>query len=77
VEYGDYECPQCGVAYPVVKRLQEYLGNRLLFVFRNSPLSEMHPNAEHAAEAAEFAAANSRFWKMHDLLFENQENSRR
>ena len=73
VEYGDYECPMCGRAYPIVKRLQEHLGDRLKFVFRNFPLREIHPYAEHAAETAEFAAADGQFWEMHDLLFENQE----
>jgi protein-disulfide isomerase len=73
VEYGDYQCPVCGQAYPIVKQLQEHLGDQLLFVFRNFPLREIHPNAEHAAEAAEFAAAYGSFWKMHDVLFENQE----
>jgi protein-disulfide isomerase len=72
VEYGDYECSICGATHPTVKRLQEYMGDRLLFVFRNFPLREMHPHAEHAAETAEFAAANGNFWDMHDLLFENQ-----
>ncbi len=74
VEYGDYECPYCGQAYPLVKRLQKHFGAELLFVFRNFPLSEMHPRAEHAAETAEFAAAHGLFWEMHDLLYENQEN---
>jgi len=73
VEYGDYECPSCGSAYPIVKRVQEQFGRRLRFVFRNFPLSEIHPHAESAAETAEFAAAQGRFWEMHDLLFENQE----
>jgi protein-disulfide isomerase len=73
VEYGDYECPHCGRAYPVVKRLQKHFGKRLRFVFRNFPLSEVHPHAESAAEAAEFAGAQGKFWEMHDLLFENQE----
>jgi len=73
VEYGDYECPSCGSAYPIVKRVQENFGKRLRFVFRNFPLSEIHPHAESAAETAEFAAAEGRFWEMHDLLFENQE----
>ena len=73
VEYGDYECPHCGRAYPVVKRLQKHFGKRLGFVFRNFPLSEVHPHAESAAEAAEFAGAQGKFWEMHDLLFENQE----
>jgi protein-disulfide isomerase len=72
VEYGDYECPHCGRAYPIVKRIQKHFGKRLRFVFRNFPLSEMHANAESAAEAAEFAAAHGKFWEMHDLLFENQ-----
>jgi len=74
VEYGDYECPVCGQAYPIVKQLQEHLGDQLLFVFRNFPLREIHPSAEHAAEAAEFAAGYGSFWTMHDLLFENQES---
>jgi len=72
-EYGDYECPYCGETYPIVKQLQEKLGERLRFVFRNFPLSAAHPHAQDAAEAAETAAAQDRFWEMHDLLFENQE----
>ncbi len=63
VEYGDYECPYCGAAFPRVKRIQDELGDNLLFVFRNFPLGEMHPHAEHAVETAEFAAANGRDWK--------------
>lgn len=74
VEYGDYQCPSCGQAYPIVKRLQKHFGKRLAFVFRNFPLSQIHPWAEPAAEAAEFAAAHGKFWEMHDLLYENQEN---
>src|SRR5204862_2039013 len=73
VEYGDYECPCCGQAYPIVKAIQERLGNRLCFAFRNFPLANAHPHAEHAAEAAEAADAQGKFWEMHDLLFENQE----
>jgi protein-disulfide isomerase len=72
VEYGDYECPHCARAYPIVQRVQKHFGSRLRFVFRNFPLSEMHPNAEFAAEVAEFAGANGKFWEMHDRLFENQ-----
>ena len=72
VEYGDYECPHCGRAYPIVKEVQTRLGSKLRFVFRNFPLSESHPHAEHAAEAAETAAAHGRFWEMHDALFEHQ-----
>jgi protein-disulfide isomerase len=72
VEYGDYECPHCGRAYPILKKIQARLGSRLRFVFRNFPLGEMHPHAQHAAEAAEAAAAHNRFWEMHDALFEHQ-----
>jgi len=72
VEYGDYECPYCGQAYPIVKAAQRKLGKRLRFVFRNFPLSEAHPHARHAAEAAEAAADQGKFWEMHDALFENQ-----
>jgi protein-disulfide isomerase len=73
VEYGDYECPHCGRAYPIVKQIQKHFGKRVRFVFRNFPLNEIHPHAEGAAESAEFAAAHRKFWQMHDLLFENQE----
>jgi protein-disulfide isomerase len=73
VEYGDYECPYCGQAYPIVKELQKRLGSQLRFVFRNFPLKEAHPHAEIAAEAAEAASAQGRFWEMHDLLYENQQ----
>ena len=73
VEYGDYECPHCGHAYPIVKSIQHRLGKKLRFVFRNFPLAESHPHARHAAEAAEAAADQGRFWEMHDLLYENQD----
>jgi protein-disulfide isomerase len=73
VEYGDYECPYCGEAYPIVKAIQRRLGQRLCFVFRNFPLSNAHPHAEHAAEAAEAAGVQGKFWEMHDALFVNQE----
>ena len=72
VEYGDYECPYCGSAYPIVQALRRRLGARLRFVFRNFPLAEVHPHARHAAEAAEAAAEQDKFWEMHDALFENQ-----
>lgn len=72
VEYGDYECPSCGHAYPIIKRLQKRFGPSLRFVFRNFPLSKLHPHAQAAAEAAEFAATQGKFWEMHDMLFENQ-----
>jgi protein-disulfide isomerase len=73
VEYGDYQCPYCGQAYSVVKRLQKHFGKRLRFVFRNFPLNQAHQYAEVAAETAEFAAAHGKFWEMHDLLYENQD----
>jgi protein-disulfide isomerase len=72
VEYGDYQCPYCGAAYPIVKEIQKDLGKGLRFVFRNFPLTEMHPYALIAAEAAEAAALQGKFWEMHDLIFENQ-----
>jgi protein-disulfide isomerase len=73
VEYGDYECPHCGHAHPILKRVQKHFGKGLRFVFRNFPLNEMHPHAESAAETAEFAGAHGTFWEMHDGLFENQD----
>ena len=73
LEYGDYECPYCGAAYPIVKQVQEAMGDGLRFVFRNFPISTSHPHAEQAAEAAEAAAAQDQFWPMHDLLYENQQ----
>jgi protein-disulfide isomerase len=74
VEYGDYECPYCGAAYPIIKEIQARMGDRLRFVFRNFPITTSHPHAEHAAEAAEAAATQGRFWEMHDLLYENQQS---
>jgi protein-disulfide isomerase len=73
VEYGDYECPACGAAYPIVKAVQKHFGEKLRFVFRNFPLTKLHPQAESAAEVAEFAAAHARSWEMHDGLYENQD----
>jgi protein-disulfide isomerase len=72
LEYGDYQCPYCGEAYPIVREVQRRLGPRLRFVFRNFPLGNMHPNAPLAAEAAEAAGAQGKFWEMHDMLYENQ-----
>ena len=74
IEYGDYQCPFCGQAYPIVQAIQRQLGPRLRFVFRNFPLTNAHPFAETAAEAAEAAAVQGKFWEMHDLLYENQAN---
>jgi protein-disulfide isomerase len=72
LEYGDFECPFCGQAYPVVRKIQRKLGDSLCFAFRHFPLTNVHPHSEHAAEAAEAANAQGRFWEMHELLFENQ-----
>ena len=72
VEYGDYQCPYCGQAYPIIKALQARFGARLRFVFRNMPLKNAHPQAELAAEAAEAAALQDKFWEMHDMLYEHQ-----
>jgi protein-disulfide isomerase len=72
VEYGDFECPFCGAAYPIVERIRQQLGTNMRFVFRHFPLQESHPHAEHAAEAAEDAGAQGKFWEMHHTLFEHQ-----
>jgi len=74
VEYGDFECPSCGQAYPAVKMLLKRFGDRVRFVFRQFPLVEVHPHAELAAEAAEAAGAQHKFWPVHDLLFEHQQH---
>ncbi len=76
VQYGDYECPYCGAAYPIIKQVQARMGERLRFVFRNFPITASHPHAEQAAEAAEAAATQGSFWPMHDLLYENQRRLR-
>jgi protein-disulfide isomerase len=73
VEYGDYECPYCGQAYIIIKQIQQLLGKNLRFVFRNFPLTQVHPHAQHAAEAAESAGAQRKFWEMHDYLYEHQQ----
>jgi protein-disulfide isomerase len=72
VEYGDYECPHCALAYPIVNQVQLSFSGRIRFVFRHFPLTEVHPHAEIAAESAEFAGAAGLFWDMHDALFQNQ-----
>jgi protein-disulfide isomerase len=76
VQYGDYECPYCGAAYPIIKEVQGRMGARLRFVFRNFPISTSHPHAEQAAEAAEAAATQGKFWEMHDHLYEHQRHLR-
>lgn len=73
VEYGDFECPYCGQAFYVVKQLQQRLGNQMRYVFRNFPLVQIHPYAEQAAEAAEAAGEQGKYWQMFDMLFEHQD----
>jgi protein-disulfide isomerase len=73
VEYGDYQCPHCGSAYPMIKTVQEAMGDNLKFVFRNFPLSDAHPDAFNAAVAAEAAGLQNKFWEIHDIIYENQE----
>lgn len=72
VEYGDYQCPFCAAAQPVVRELMRDFGQDLALVFRHFPLTEVHPQAEVAAESAEFAGAHGAFWGMHEALFANQ-----
>jgi protein-disulfide isomerase len=72
VEYGDYQCPHCLQAYPIMLDLQEHMGERMRLVFRNFPITTIHPDAQNAAEAAEAAGAQGKFWEMHDYLFEHQ-----
>jgi protein-disulfide isomerase len=73
LEYGDYECPFCGEVQPIVREIQRRLGHDLCFAFRHFPLTNVHPHAEHAAEAAEAAAEQGSFWAMHETLFANQD----
>src|SRR5215212_9320253 len=72
VKYGEYECPYCAEAHPVLKELQERVGEQMRFVFRHFPLDSAHPRARRAAQAAEAAASQGRFWEMHELLYERQ-----
>jgi protein-disulfide isomerase len=73
LEYGDYECPFCGAAHAVLKQLLEIMGDEVRLAFRNFPLAQIHPRAQLAAEAAESAALQGRFWEMHDTVFEHQD----
>src|SRR5689334_10568131 len=73
LEYGDYECPYCGLAQPVVAAVRQTLGRRLRFSFRHFPIVSAHPHALHAAEAAEAAGAQGAFWEMHNELFDRQD----
>jgi protein-disulfide isomerase len=72
VMYGDFQCPYCTAAFPIVHRIRDQLAGRLLFAFRHFPLREIHPDAERAAEAAEAAAAQGAFWQMHDRMYESR-----
>jgi protein-disulfide isomerase len=72
VMYGDFQCPYCTAAYPIVRRIRDKLAGRLLFGFRHFPLRDIHPDAERAAEAAEAAAAEGAFWEMHDRMYESK-----
>ncbi len=74
VEYGDYQCPTCGFAYPLIKQLMKQFYGELRFVFRNFPLREVHPYSMTAALAAEAAALQNKFWEMHDIIYENQKD---
>ncbi|HVH38889.1 MAG TPA: thioredoxin domain-containing protein [Gemmatimonadaceae bacterium] len=78
VEYGDYQCPYCRQAHPILRKLRKRFEGRLRFVFRNFPLTRQHPEAQHAAEAAESVAAHAgsdAFWKMHDAIYTHQQDS--
>jgi protein-disulfide isomerase len=72
VEYGDYECPSCLNAVPIMEQVRKTLGNQVRFVFRHFPQSSVHPHASMAAEAAEAAAEQGKFWEMHEALFRHQ-----
>src|SRR5215210_3250669 len=72
VMYGDFQCPYCTAAYPIVRRVRDQLAGRLLFAFRHFPLRDVHPDAERAAQAAEAAAAQGAFWQMHDKMYESR-----
>ena len=72
VEYGDIQCPYCGMAFPILERIRRRMSGDLRFVFRHFPLHQIHPEARHAAEAAESAGAQGKFWEMHDTIFQNQ-----
>jgi protein-disulfide isomerase len=73
VEYGDFECPHCGRAFPVIEEVRKRMGSRLRFVFRHFPLTEVHTSAEAAAEAAEAAGEQGKFWEMHHMIFRHQD----
>jgi protein-disulfide isomerase len=72
LEFGDFQCPHCGAAHPMLKKIEKTFGSRMLFIFRHFPLSESHPYAKIAAIASEAAARQGNFWEMFDLIYENQ-----
>jgi protein-disulfide isomerase len=74
VEYGDFECPHCRAAFPIVREIEQRLSRELRFVYRHFPLTRIHPHAERAAEIAEAASQHGKFWPMHDMLFQNQDS---
>jgi len=74
IEFADFQCPYCGAAYPELKAVKQAMGDKLCFVFRNFPLVQSHAHALQAAEFAETAASEGKFWQMHDTLFEHQKN---
>lgn len=74
IEYGDFQCPSCGGAYPQIKEITEEYSDRILFIFRNFPLASIHPNARAAAAAVEAAGLQGKYWEMNNLMFENQDN---
>ena len=71
VEYSDFQCPACGAYYPVLKQLNQELGDKLRIVYRHFPLRQVHKNANLAAQAAEAAGKQEKFWEMHDIIFEH------
>ncbi len=73
LEYGDFECPYCGAAYPIVSQIVQQMGNRLRFAFRHFPLTQAHPYAMAAAEASEAADTQGKFWEMYDTIFQHQD----
>ena len=72
LEYGDYQCPYCADMHPMIKSIARSMGAQLRFVFRHMPLSDVHPFAQYAAEAAESAGVQGKFWGMHDAIYEHQ-----
>ena len=72
IEYGDFQCPACGSAYPKVKEINDEYKDKVTFIFRNNPLTTIHPNARAGAAAAEAAGLQGKYWEMHDILYEQQ-----